>query len=107
VSILDLIEKFNIQITNHISKEFTKVPAKDLGLDERCYMLFVNDDAIAIRKERQGTIEYYGGFEYVDKDCKKEVGDWVFYFAEDSRIAGHIARWKGEKYDEEFDQDEY
>ena len=39
------------------------------------------------------TLDYYGGFEYVHKYYRREVGDYVFYLAEDDRVRGHIERF--------------
>jgi hypothetical protein len=105
MSVFDLIDKFNVEITNFISTDMAKVNAKDIGLDERCGYLFIDHDCIAVRKNSDRTLQYYGGFEYVDKEYRREVGDWVFYFSEDSRIARHIDQWQDEI--NEDDQDEY
>lgn len=65
-----------------------KVKAEDLGLDNRAgYSLYVNDDCIAVRGYKDRSLQYYGGFEYVDEQDRKEVGDWVFYMADSSRVA--------------------
>jgi hypothetical protein len=105
MSVFDLIGKFNVEITNFVSKEMTKVNAEDIGIDARCGSLFIDHDTIAVRKCNDGTLQYYGGFEYVDKEYRREVGDWVFYFSEDSRVWGHIDRWAGEENKEEgFDE---
>jgi hypothetical protein len=105
MSVFDLIGKFNVEITNFVSQEMTKVNAEDIGIDARCGSLFIDHDTIAVRKWSDGTLQYYGGFEYVDKEYRKEVGEWVFYFSEDSRIARHIDQWQDEL--NEDDQDEY
>lgn len=65
-----------------------KVKAEDMGLDNRAgYSLYVNDDCIAVRGYNDRVLQYYGGFEYVDEQDRKEVGDWVFYMADSSRVA--------------------
>ena len=56
-------------------------------------IFFINDEAIAVAKYNDGTLQYYGGMEYVDKDCRKEVGEYVFYFRESSRVADVIDRY--------------
>lgn len=67
-----------------------KVPANRLGLDPRCGKLFVSTDCVAVYKENDRGLMYYGGFEYVDKLHRHEIGDYVFYSAEDSRVSDAI-----------------
>jgi hypothetical protein len=71
-----------------------------LGLDLRsAYELHCTADFIAVNKQWRATLEYYGGFEYVDKDCVLTVGDYTYYFATNERVAGHLERFdfKGEE----------
>lgn len=65
----------------------------DLGLDTRASWdkLIVSADFIAVPKDSDKNMQYYGGFEYVNKDCRQEIGGYVFYMAEDSRVAQHIS----------------
>ena len=51
-----------------------------------------------------GSLDYYGGFEYVDKGCITKIADYVIYSDEDSRVAEHIARALGEEPDETDDE---
>jgi hypothetical protein len=39
-----------------------------------------------VHKEADQRLCYYGGFEYVDKYYRQELGDYVFYTAGDDRI---------------------
>lgn len=58
------------------------VKADKIGLDPRAGKVYVFQDeqTIAVKKgHNQRSLEYYGGFEYIDEDCKFEVGDYVFY----------------------------
>jgi hypothetical protein len=71
-----------------------EVLPEDLGLDRRAaYRLWVTDEVIAVTKNCDRSLQYYGGFEYVDKDYRKEIGEWVFYSAEDDRVARHLVRY--------------
>jgi hypothetical protein len=67
--------------------------ATDLGLDGRASWdkLIVSADFIAIKKDADRNMQYYGGFEYVNKSFRKEIGEYVFYMAEDSRVSQHIS----------------
>lgn len=69
--------------------------AEQLGLDRRAGSSFMIDDsAIIVPKYRDNSLQYYGGFEYVDKEYRRELGDYVFYFSEDDRVAKHLDRLK-------------
>lgn len=86
--IIDLAE-------DYVSKEMEPVyPSREIiGLDMRCGPLFINENAIAVRKHNDGSLQYYGGFEYVDKEYRYEVGDYVFYNGEDERVREHLDRY--------------
>ena len=58
-----------------------------LGLDPRAAArMWVNNDCVAVRAGSDRSLQYYGGFEYVDSDYRKDFGEFVFYLAEDSRV---------------------
>ena len=96
----DFLEEINVQIERHINSNFQQVwtSRERTGLDGRCGMIYISEDAIATDKHNDSRLQYYGGFEYVDKDFRKEMGDYVFYFRESSRVADHI--------DQFFDREE-
>lgn len=78
---------------NTLVDSFTRVPASELGLDPRCGALFIDEDGqyLAVPRSRKRTIDYYGGFEYVDPDAVTIFGDWVLYDSNmDERVAGHV-----------------
>lgn len=88
----DFLEEINLQVERHINSNFEQIYAgrENIGLDNRCGLIYVSDDAIAVSKRNDRFLQYYGGFEYVDKEYRQEMGDYVFYFREDSRVAGHL-----------------
>ena len=88
-SAMDMIQSINNMVQN-FTDIMTVVKAEELGLDRRCGALYISNDCIAVPKHRDNSLQYYGGFEYVDKDYRTEVGDWVFYFDEDSRVREHL-----------------
>lgn len=75
--------------------QMSEVQARELGLDPRSFWgyAYVDETAIVVNKEQARTLDYYGGFEYVNKDYRREVGDYVFYLAEDDRVRRHIERF--------------
>lgn len=100
-SLLDLVDEIN-DIAEKYVKGAQEVLPEDLGLDRRAaYRLWVTDDAIIVPKQNDSKLQYYGGFEYVDKDCRFEIGDWVMYSSDDSRVYGHLERFQKEDEDEE------
>jgi hypothetical protein len=88
--IFSFIEDTNDQL-RRLVHEMEYVPADSLGLDRRAaYRLWVNDDCIIVDKGNDRTLQYYGGFEYVDKEYRIEMGDYVIYLSDDDRVQGHI-----------------
>jgi hypothetical protein len=87
----DLIDQVN-DMVEELLNNADKKSASELGLDVRAsyQKLFVTPEFIAVLKANDNNLQYYGGFEYVDKECRKEFGDYVFYMAEDDRVAGHL-----------------
>ena len=78
------------ELTDNYVGTMEKVPAVKLGLDNRSGSLFISPDCIAVYKGNDRALQYYGGFEYVDTEYRHEMGDFVFYSAEDDRIQGHL-----------------
>ena len=86
-SIINLVDEVR-EMTDNFVAGMRKEPASRLGLDDRCGMLWVDEDAIVAYKGSR--VEYYGGFEYVKGDDRAEVGDYVVYFATSSRVSDCI-----------------
>ena len=86
------------QVDEMVKEQMTEVKADDVGLDRRAaHRLWITKDTIAVRKDADGSLQCYGGFEYVDKECRMEMSYWVFYFAEDERVADCLSQY----YDKE------
>jgi hypothetical protein len=63
----------------------TETNAQELGLDPRAgHRLYVDDCSIVVARHNDKWLQYYGGFEYVDKECRYEMGEYVFYVVDDS-----------------------
>jgi hypothetical protein len=81
----------NDMVEQLIDDEFRSVKPTEVGLDSRvAYEVFINEDNIAIRKSDRRTLDYYGGFEYVDEEHVTVLGDYVFYSSDDERVQGHL-----------------
>lgn len=97
----DLLFESNNLVNRYLDSAQEVLP-EDLGLDRRAaYRLFVTDEVVAVTKTCDRSLQYYGGFEYVGKEYRQEIGDWVFYSAEDSRVGEHLDRYKDEDLEEE------
>jgi hypothetical protein len=84
--VLELVQGLETQIRRTVLS-LPEVRAEDLGLDRRsAYTLWVDEDAIIVTKNEDRTLQYYGGFEYVDKNARMECGDYVIYSDSDSRV---------------------
>jgi hypothetical protein len=61
------------------------VSADKVGLDARCGSLFIGDDFVASVSPR--TLNYYGGFEYIDPEHVLQIGPVTVYSNESGRVA--------------------
>lgn len=92
MSIDNLIEDVNSRVEEYVNREMDMVYSgrEKVGLDMRCGTIYINEDCIAVAKYNRGTVEYYGGLEYVNKEYVYTLGEYTFYLAEDDRIQGII-----------------
>jgi hypothetical protein len=90
---LDFCEQMT-ERARQMTAQMQEVTAEQLGLDPRSFWgyAYVDASAIVVIKEQARDLNYYGGFEYVDADSYREVGDYVFYLASDDRVKRHIER---------------
>lgn len=65
-----------------------------LGLDFRCgrILISVNENFVAATNPR--SIEYYGGWEYIDSEFKLETPEYTFYDGEASRACSVIETYR-------------
>jgi len=63
------------------------VNARDIGLDSRAGVVYVSvaDDFVAVSGGGR-SLNYYGGFEYIDLDQIITIGHMTFYSGEASRV---------------------
>ena len=78
-----------------------RVSAEAVGLDHRAGYVFVSTEEgwIAAVAGNVRSLEYYGGFEYVDD--KLSVGEMTFYSSDSSRVADAIEYYNDEQHREE------
>ena len=91
MDIYNIKQVLNEMVEQLIDEEFRVVKSLEVGLDNRsAYQLFINEDHIAVRKSDRRSLDYYGGFEYVDEEHVTVLGDMVFYSADDERVQDHL-----------------
>ncbi len=84
----NLIKSVNDQVKQKLADDFHAVTADDLGIDNRAISnLWANSTGIVIRKSYKRTFDHYAGGEYIDKRHITEIGDYVFFSADDDRVA--------------------
>jgi hypothetical protein len=88
--------------------EAREVSASELGLDQRAAWggIYVTPECLAVVADCDGSLRYYGGFEYVTKEYRVGMGEWVFYLAEDERVREHLAHVFPELCDGEMEDEE-
>jgi hypothetical protein len=88
-SINEMIDSVRNDVHDYVllSGKMKRVSSVDLGLDARAaYSLFIEDDYIAVTNAGKDSLNYYGGFEYIDKDFVTVIGEFTFYSAEHERV---------------------
>jgi len=87
----ELQEKIKETINQYLEDSgAVKVDAEEIGLDHRAGSVFVSTEEgwIAAEAGNVRTLEYYGGFEYVDD--KLSIDEITFYSSDSSRVANAI-----------------
>lgn len=66
-----------------------RVSATELGLDQRCGFAYVDEDmeCIVVDAARARAFNYYGGFEYIDSDDVRSLGDYTIYMNTADRVS--------------------
>lgn len=90
---MEFIDNINCKVEAFVRNNTDSITPDNAGLDNRCGMLYINEDAIIVNKQNDSRLQYYGGFQYVDNEYRIELGDYILYLAEDSRVSEHIERF--------------
>lgn len=80
----ELLDKVQ-ELSDTVVREAECVNAALAGLDQRCGRIYIGEDFIASLDTR--TLDYYGGFEYIDREHILTVGDLKIYSNESERVA--------------------
>lgn len=87
------------EIVGQYVDKMESINAADIGLDIRAgYSLLINveDGVIGCLKNYRSSLDYYGGFEYVESVCIEVLGDYVFYTG-GGRVEDCIEHYKESK----------
>lgn len=87
MSILSVIEQFNKEVNDKVTN-LPSIPSEQLGLDYRCGAVRVDLEAglIIAGRSNYSSLEYYGGFEYVEPESIVITEHFRIYLKEDSRV---------------------
>jgi len=83
------------ELVGELIDEATETRAEVFGLDSRAaFKLWLSDDLtmIIVRASEDRSLQYYGGFEYVDKQYRLELGGYVVYSASGPSVKRCIDR---------------
>lgn len=91
MSIEEFMSEIEDKFQDEILSNATEVTADHLGLDIRAgYVLWVTAerDAIICPSNNVRALEYYGGFEYIERDAVRQIGNYTIYLLqeEDDRV---------------------
>ena len=67
-----------------------RVSAEAVGLDHRAGYVFISTEEGWIATRNTRSLDYYGGFEYIDQNYKTVAGEITFYSSDHSRVADAI-----------------
>lgn len=87
--IQELDDQISAIVTKYITEECKKGDSYQLPshMDARAFGKFYwNYDCIIVPAANRKSLDYYGGFEYIDSDYVKQYGDYVIYSAEADRV---------------------
>ena len=100
--IMSIIEEALSSIEQEVDS-LPHVNASKIGLDVRAGMVWVDTEAELIIASGSNirSLEYYGGFEYVDGEYTTEIGRFKIYSAEHDRVRDAI-----DHYEESKDSDD-
>jgi len=103
MDILDIIDEAINKVEQAVH-QLPRVRADEIGLDRRAGFVYVDTDNQVIIAESGHirSLEYYGGFEYIDDDCTQTIGQFKIYGVEEtSRVRDAIKFYLKEDEEEE------
>ena len=96
---MNSIQNIMIEVNNQMHELCGNLPcvrADKVGLDSRAGWVFVGEDCIIVEGSTR-AIDYYGGFEYVDSECRTQLGEYTIYMADNDRVQDCLDVYAGEE----------
>jgi hypothetical protein len=87
-NIMDLADEVQDMVERQVMG-MRRVSATELGLDQRCGFAYVDEDmeCIVVDDARARSFNYYGGFEYIDSEDNRQLGDYTIYCNTSERVS--------------------
>ena len=87
-SMQDLVDEVQDLVERQVAG-MRRVRATQLGLDVRCGSAYVDDnmDCIVVEGSNERSYNYYGGFEYIDDEDKRQLGDYTVFLNTNDRVS--------------------
>ena len=105
MSTYEFLYNMDDKVFDHIQTTMVETGPDKLGLDIRAgYKFWVDEGTIVVGIVNDRILQYYGGFEYVDMNYRREYGDYVFYLDEDDRVRRHLDIYYSIERPEEDDE---
>lgn len=87
MTLSDIIDRMH-DLEAEILASCTAHPAESAGLDNRCGTILLSEEFLDTQNRR--SLDYYGGFGYVDPEHVFTVGDLTLYAIDSDRVATAI-----------------
>ena len=84
-NMMDLVDEVQDMVERQVAG-MRRVSATELGLDIRCGRAYIDEDCIVVDNANARGFNYYGGFEYINDEDVRKVGDYVIYLATADRV---------------------
>ena len=84
---LEMLDEIQYAVERHV-QGLRRVTANELGLDVRCGRAYVGEnlDCIIVDDANARSYNYYGGFEYINDEDVRRIGDYVVYLETSDRV---------------------
>ena len=86
--VYQLDESINAAVEQFVEENCKEGDREQTGLDPRAFSgkFWYCYEGIFIFAGSRRSLDYYGGFEYIDSESVKSYGDYVFYSADAERV---------------------
>ena len=86
-NMMDLADEVQDMVERQVAG-MQRVAASDLGLDQRCGFAYVDEamECIVVDDARARSFNYYGGFEYIADEDRRQLGEYTVYLNTCDRV---------------------